>query len=132
MKLTLRAFIAQSTIPAKLIRAVEIFKEIAADVSKHGANAGFARFIWYYDTVKFTQRNFKEILQQLRQEAKNYGHKSVAEMISNFSYINLSSFEIEYTLIYKNSDHKGELFNTLAWYCLEEVAYEFVNFVEGE
>ena len=55
-------FVKQSTVPAKLIRAVvrqvggwDNFTEIANDAARHGAAAGFVGFTYYDDTVAFTK-----------------------------------------------------------------------------
>ena len=54
-------FVKQSTVPAKLIRAVvrqvgcwEDFQQIAKDVASHGADCGYNGFTYYVDTVAFT------------------------------------------------------------------------------
>ena len=68
MKITIQKMIDSSDIAPKLIRAViaqsggwESFKECARDLSRQ-ADAGFHGWIYYTDTVKFTQRNKDNIL----------------------------------------------------------------------
>ena len=63
-------FVKQSTVPAKLIRAVvrqvggwEDFQQIAKDVAGNGADDGYKGFIYYVDTVAFTKRNRRAILE---------------------------------------------------------------------
>ena len=67
---TLASFIKSTNLPSSLVRAVVrnchgwgSFKEMAQDVTNHGASAGFGNFIYYKDTMKFTTKNKKAIIE---------------------------------------------------------------------
>ena len=40
--------------------------EVASDVAKCGANAGWGNFVYYSDTVAFTKRNKAKIIDRLK------------------------------------------------------------------
>lgn len=61
---TLKSLIANSSIPAPLIRAVvrqlggwERFTEQAPDITSHGINGGYSGFIYYAETHAFAKRS---------------------------------------------------------------------------
>ena len=68
--LTLSQLIAESGLNPSLVRSTvrqcygwQDFKEMAQDVANHGANCGFGKFIYYTDTIAFTKRNKKALLE---------------------------------------------------------------------
>lgn len=137
---TIKAFTEQSNLNPKLIRAVirqvggfEAFKEIAEDVTNHGAACGFGGFIYYTETISFTKRNRAPIIELLTDlNLDIYGHKNYTETLISFNCLKaLEPMEIIDGLHNSRSDYRTEVYNALAWFALEEVARDFINIVEG-
>jgi len=136
----LSTVIKNSNIPATLIRSVvrqcapwEEFKEIAQDVASHGADAGFGNFIYYSDTVAFTKRNRKYIIELLQDQCSEFGIDNIYQFIASFNCLhgNYSSEEIAESF-YRDNDARTQVYNALAWYALEEVARAVVDTLESE
>ena len=145
--LTMKTLIANSSIPATLIRAVvknmggwESFKESAQDVVDHGAACGFGSFIYYTDTVTFTAKNRKTIAEYTAEQAKELGYKDEIEMILSFNGLQgfndpITSSEIARALYGRLTDDDSKdinIYNDLAWYALEEVARAYCDLVEQD
>lgn len=131
--MTLSEFIKKSNIDSKLIRSVvrsmygwESFKESAIDIVNNGANCGFGKFIYYYDTVKFTKRNKVSIIglcKEMDQQIENVG---LINFICSFNCMKDSNYDEVAKAIYSG---KGEevtkVYNALAWFALEEVCRSY-------
>ena len=144
--LNMKTLIANSSIPATLIRAVvknmngwDSFKESAQDVVDHGASCGFGNFIYYTDTITFTAKNRKAIAELAAQQAADFGDSSEIEMILGFNVIkkdndDLTSSDIARALYGRlaDEDKKTTIYNVLAWYALEEVAQAYCDLVEQD
>jgi hypothetical protein len=142
--LNMKTLIANSSIPATLIRAVvknmngwDSFKESAQDVVDHGAACGFGNFIYYTDTVVFTAKNRKTIVELAAQQAADFGDSSEIEMILSFNGLqhdDLTSSDIARALYGRltDDDKKTTIYNVLAWYALEEVSRAYCDLVEQD
>jgi hypothetical protein len=142
--LNMKTLIANSSIPATLIRAVvknmngwDSFKESAQDVVDHGAACGFGNFIYYTDTVVFTAKNRKAIAELAAQQAADFGDSSEIEMILGFNCLqhdDLTSSDIARALYGRLADTDTEtiIYNALAWYALEEVARAYCDLLDQE
>ena len=140
----MKTLIANSSIPATLIRAVvknmngwDSFKESAQDVVDHGAGSGFGNFIYYTDTVAFTTKNRKVIAELAAQQAADFGDYSEIEMILGFNCLqhdDLTSSDIAKALYGRltDDDKKTTIYNALAWYALEEVARAYCDLLEQD
>lgn len=145
---TLKAFIEHSNINARLIRAVvnqlggwETFQEKAPDISNHGAAGGFGGIIYYAETVAFTKKHKKSIIECAEQLAADIGEGDAFQLIAGFNCLKdleLSPGRIA-GLIYGKEprDDDGQcdytsLFNALCWFAAEEVSHAYVNFMEFE
>lgn len=128
--MTLNDFINKSGLPAKLVRSTvrqiggwEEFKRAARDIARHGANGGFHGFVYYTDTVAFTKRNKIEIITLAERQAYELGEDDVISMIAGFRSLNdIRPSQVARALYDSKSEAQTEVFNTLAWYALEEVA----------
>ena len=126
----LSTVISNTNIPDTLIRSVvrqcapwDEFKEIAQDVASHGAGAGFSGFIYYHETIDFTKRNRKYIVELLQDQCSDFGFDNIYQMISGFNCLNdLYSSEEIVESFYRDNDTRTAVFNALAWYALEEVS----------
>jgi len=135
-------FIKSSNIPAELIRAVvrqsrgwKAFQEIAADVTNHGADAGFSRWIYYTETNAFTKRNKKAILAYAAEQAKEFG-QGLLEMIAGFNVFKRDpvSFDEVAAAVYRGKGYTymaEQILNVLAWYALEEVARAYCDLLDA-
>lgn len=142
--LTMKTLIANSSIPATLIRAVvknmhgwDSFKESAQDIIDHGAACGFGNFIYYTDTITFTAKNRKSIAELAAQQAADFGDSSEIEMILGFNGLqndDLTSSDIAKALYGRltDDDKKTMIYNTLSWYALEEVARAYCDLLEQD
>ena len=141
---TMKTLIANSSIPATLIRAVvknmngwDSFKESAQDVVDHGASCGFGNFIYYTDTIVFTAKNRKAIAELAAQQAADFGDSSEIEMILGFNQLkhdDLTSSDMARALYGRltDDDKKTIIYNALAWYALEEVALAYCDLLDQE
>ncbi len=142
--MTLKTLIANSSIPATLIRAVvknmngwDSFKESAQDVADHGASCGFGNFVYYTDTIAFTTKNRKTIAEYAAEQSKDIGYKDEIEMILSFNGLqhdDLTSADIAKALYGRltDDDKKTTVYNVLAWYALEEVARAYCDLLEQD
>lgn len=142
--LTMKTLIANSSIPATLIRAVvknmggwDSFKESAQDVVDHGASCGFGNFIYYTDTVAFAAKNRSAIAAYAYEQAKEIGYKDEIEMILGFNCLqhdDLTSSDIARALYGRltDDDKKTMIYNALAWYALEEVARYYCDLADQD
>lgn len=139
MAATVKAFAAESNIPAALIRAVvrqvggwASFREMAADVANHGADAGFSGFSYYRDTVAFTKRQKATILEMAKEQASDFGSDSVYEMIASFGCLrrDFDATGVAEAIHNPRSEDRTAVFNALAWYALEETARAYTDFCD--
>lgn len=131
---TLTAFIEQTNhIPPRLIRAVvnkvggwAEFKEKAADIANHGAAGGVGGFIYYAETVPFTKKHKKQIMELARQDAESLG-VSLFDMIAGFNGLGIGAAEVAEAIYSAKAEDRIDVFNILAWYALESVAQAYEN-----
>lgn len=129
--MTLTTFIEKSHISADVIRAVvkqaggwDSFKEMADDVTNHGADGGFSGFIYYTDTVKFTKRHKAAILEMAKQMADDLG-EPLYKMIGGFNCLKISEGEAAEAIHNPRSEDQTNVLNALAWFALEEVSRSY-------
>ena len=134
---TIKQFCNESHINATLIRAVvrqaggfESFREMADDVTNHGANSGFHGFIYYAETVKFAKANKAAIIEMARQMADDLGESGPIALITGFNCLKGESQDSVADGIYNpRSDNAKNVLNALAWFALEEVSRSYVDAV---
>ena len=133
----LSKFIAESHLPASLIRAtvrqcggLESFTEMAQDVTNHGAGGGFSGFTYYADTVKFAERNKAAILDACRRMADDLGEPGAYSMIAGFNCLKdsgASADSVADAVHNKRHEDRTQVMNALAWYALEEVSRSYCD-----
>lgn len=148
---TINEFCTRSHLPAALIRAVikqlggwEAFQEHAADITNHGINGGFNGFIYHYETVAFSKKHKKLILETLADLARDLGEGDEFQLIAGFNCLSTRG-KPDYTpgqiakLLHarepKNGDEAADytqIFNALAWYAGEEVARSYSDLSEED
>ena len=94
-----------------------------------GAAAGFTGFIYYTETAKFWRTNRAAIYRLMQYDADGLG-ANIFEMVSHFRTIEgYTPEEIGRALFGNYSDDLTQIYNTFAWFALEEVAYRFGEYL---
>ena len=131
-KPSLANLIDSTNIPESLVRAVvrqmggwESFKESAPDITRHGISGGFHGFIYYSDTIRFTKRNRKAIIEMASQQSKEFG-MGLVEMIKGFNCLK-GATEAEIVEGLAGSTNETQVPNGLAWYAGEEVSRAYCD-----
>lgn len=109
--------------------SLETLQNVSA--SPCGASGGFGGFIWYTETVKFWRDNRKKIIRLMEFQAEGIGYVNTLEMVQNFSSLrnDYSVDEMARALYGRHDDDLTQIYNTFAWYALEEVAYNWNEFL---
>ena len=131
-------FVKQSTVPAKLIRAVvrqvggwEDFQQIAKDVAGNGADDGYKGFTYYDDTVAFTKRNKCAILEFASEQDSQIESVGLIKFVAGFGCLDeTEDDEVARALYAGRGDAVTGIYNALAWYMLEEVCYSYVDLLD--
>ena len=133
----LSEFIKQSTVPAKLIHAVvrrvggwEEFQMIAKDVVRHGADCGVHNFIYYADTVAFTKRNKRAILEFAAAQDSEMDCRGLVRFVAGFRCADETEDDLARALYAGRGDAVTGIYNALAWYALEEVCRSYVDILD--
>jgi 1-aminocyclopropane-1-carboxylate deaminase/D-cysteine desulfhydrase-like pyridoxal-dependent ACC family enzyme len=101
--------------------------ESIEDIINNGADSGFSGFIYTKDCVKFWKKYKKDILKLLESVSDNLGQSAVTT-VKDFEYIKNSNYtenEIAKALYGKYNQEYDYIYNTMAWFALEEVARWF-------
>lgn len=124
----LKQLIESTNIPASLVRSTvlqsggwQYFKERAADIAAHGADAGWTGFTYYNETLPFAKRNKAAILEYGRELAKEMGQDSAYQLIAGFNCLRNSNYtagDIAAVIHTGKGDDATEIFNALAWFVL--------------
>ena len=133
---TMIEFVNATGYPARVVKAVisklggwECFKETAADVANHGADAGFSGFTYYSDTCAFYANHQTDIMTMVEEMADQLDEGSV-EMVRNFNCLgkdNYTAEEVGKTMYGSKAKHHTQVANALAWFALEEVCRAYEN-----
>lgn len=134
---TLSRFLVHSHINPSLVRAVvrqaggwKAFKEMARDVTEYGADAGFSGFIYYTETVRFTNLNKKTIISFARNVSGDLG-VSLYKMVSDVGCLKITVAEADSAIHEPGHELHDQVFNALAWFALEEVARSYDDMVSA-
>jgi hypothetical protein len=141
-KLTLSQFIAESGLNASLVRSTvhqcggwEMFQDTARNLqySSCGALGGIGGFIYYSETVAFTKRNKKAILEMCKDQASDYyGHSmTIPGFIAGFNCVDCDAEQVAIALYTGKGDCVTAIYNALAWYALEEVSRRYCDILES-
>ena len=132
---TTAVVIADSNIPAKVIRAVvkSIGLDSIPDVNRGGIDGGFGDFIYYKDTVAFFKKHRKDIVKMAEQMAEDMGENTV-DFVACFNCLGGKdqNARTEYypsisRCLYggRLTDEDDVVANALAWFAAEEVCRAF-------
>lgn len=97
----------------------------------------FGNFIYYTDTVAFTAKSRKIIAEYAAEHSTEIGYKDEIEMILGFNCLqhdDLTSSDIARALYGRltDDDKKTIIYNALAWYALEVVAWAYCDLLEQD
>lgn len=112
----------------------EYFKEQAHDVANQGLHGGFCGFIFYDETVAFTKKHKKLIIENVKQLADDVG-ENCTKVIADFNCLKNSGItenDVMSALMSPRSCDEyivTQVYNALAWYAGETVAHEYTDFV---
>ena len=136
-------FLKSANINPKLAGAVirqfggwENFQEKAADVANHGIDGGYCGFIYYDDTVAFTKKHKKLIIENVEYFADDVVGESFTKVIADFNCLKKSGItenDVITALMYPRSCEEytvTQVYNALAWYAGETVTREYVDYLE--
>ncbi len=134
-KPSLANLIESTNIPESLVRAVvrqmggwKSFEESARNICHHGIDGGFHGFIYYSDTIRFTKRNRKAIIEMASEQARDFG-MGLVEMIKGFNCLK-GATETEIVEGLAGNADQTLVPNGLAWYAGEEVARAYCDMAE--
>ena len=134
-KPSLTNLIKSTNIPESLVRAVvrqmggwKSFKQSAPDITRHGISGGYHGFIYYSDTIPFTKRNRKAILEMATEQARQFG-EGLVEMIKGFRCLD-GATETEIVEGLAGNTDQTQVPNALAWYAGEVVARAYCELTE--
>jgi hypothetical protein len=140
-KITIGKLIAESSLPASLVRATvrqfggwESFTQSAPDVCRGGIDGGFHGFIYTTETESFARRNRADIQKMAQSQAEDFG-TAVTEMIQNFGCFRHGTKPTDSEIglaLYAGKDDGAGVLNALAWYAGEEVAREYCRVTEQD
>lgn len=109
----------------------EEFFEILENVGRcsSGAGGGFTGFIYYTETSDFWRKNRKKIMDYASQVAEELGENTL-NMVRQFNCLKGDWTEDEIgRALYGNFDEELHIiYNAMAWFALEEVAYRFNDY----
>ena len=141
-KIKMSDFLKAANTNPKLTAAVirqfggwDYFKEQAHDVANHGIDGGFSGFIYYSETVSFTKKHKKLIIESIQQFADDVVGESFTKVITDFNCLKKSGItenDVLGSLMCPRSCEEDILtlvYNALAWYAGETVAREYTDFV---
>lgn len=111
-------------------------KDEYMEVFKHGITAsdGYTGFTYYSETKDFYKKHKKEIIQLAKDTAFGIGEDSYISMILKFGCLQGHGRKITIDdvceVIYannKNNKYYTDITNALAWFALEETAFDLGN-----
>lgn len=110
------------------------FKELMQYVYDYtDASSGVSGFIYYVDTHKFAIKNRKEIVKLL----ENYSEESrinVIDFVKDFGCLEVDSEDLKdlYKFLGGAKMKQSSITNALAWFALETIIYELINYKEND
>jgi len=109
-------------------------KDDLKQVAEHGAAGGYGKFVYYSDTVKFFNDNRNALLQLLKEKSEENCECGMIGMVKSFNCLNDNYSEDEIGEVLFDpaceNDAEVQVKNAMAWFALEDLAYEVSS--EGE
>lgn len=111
------------------------FQEYANDVYNHGIDGGFYGFIYYEDTVSFTKKHKKVIVENIKDFADDVVGESFTKVIAGFNCLKNSGITDDDVITALMSPRScddyvlQQVYNALAWYAGETVVREYIDYI---
>lgn len=111
----------------------EDFIDYSDDVAKNGANNGTSGFIYHDELSEFFDKNKASIISFLKKQAHLFGENSAVSMVAAFNSMlknEISADEVAEVLysIMPESDNENLIVDTICWYCLEDLCYQYSSY----
>ena len=117
------------TLARGVLRALSCYQgsellDALRDVSTHGADSGWSGFTYYSETVAFCKRHRKDIAARLFDDAEETGEAGPSFLVKSFVFLHdeYTADECARALYGRYDEELDMIYNTLAWYALEDVA----------
>lgn len=129
---TTKQVIEQTNLPPKLVRSVIRQlgdKSYLEDIANHGIDGGFHGFIYYHETDAFFRRNRADIVQLVKDQARDFGQDAIS-FVASFRCVeddDQNRESIARALYGRTTKEDTGITNALAWFAGEEVARAFME-----
>jgi hypothetical protein len=110
------------------------FKELLQYANDYrDASGGVSGFIYYVDTHKFAIKNRKEIVKLLEEYSDSLG-ENVIDFVKEFQCLELDKEDLKelYKFLGGAKVEQSSITNALAWFALETIIYELINYKEND
>lgn len=113
----------------------ETFQEKAVDVYNCGIDGGFCGFTYYEDTVSFTKKHKKPIIEDIKYFADDVVGESFTKVIAGFNCLKNSGITDDDVIMALMSPRScddyvlQQVYNAMALYAGETVAREYVDYI---
>jgi hypothetical protein len=110
------------------------FKELLQYANDYrDASSGVSGFIYYSETHKFAIKNRKEILKLLEDYSDSLG-ENVIDFVKKFQCLELDKEDLKdlYNFLGGAKLEQSSITNALAWFALETIIYELINYKEND
>lgn len=110
------------------------FKELLENVNDYlDARSGVSGFIYYSETHKFAIKNRKEII-KLLEETSEQMDTNVIDFVKSFNCLEVDNEDLKdlYKFLGGAKVEQSSITNALAWFSLESIIYELINYKEND
>ena len=96
----------------------------------NGADDGYKGFIYYVDTVAFTKRNRRAILELAVAQDSQIESVGLVKFVAGFGCLDETLDDVARAMYAGRGDAVTGIYNALAWYVLEEVCRSYVDLLD--
>jgi hypothetical protein len=110
------------------------FKELLQNANDYtNASNGVNGFIYYDETHKFAVKNRKAIVQLLEETAEQMD-TNVIDLVKGFNCLEVDNDDLKdlYKFLGGAKVEQCSITNALAWFAMEQIIYELINYKENE
>jgi hypothetical protein len=110
------------------------FKELLQNANNYrDASSGINGFIYYDETHKFALKNRKAIIELLEEQAEQMD-TNVIDLVKSFNCLEVDNDDLKdlYKFLGGSKVEQSSITNALAWFALETIIYELINYKEND
>ena len=110
------------------------FKELLQNANDYtNASNGINGFIYYVETHKFAVKNRKAIVQLLEEQSEQMD-TNVIDFVKSFNCLEVDNDDLKdlYKFLGGAKVEQSSITNALAWFALESIIYELINYKEND